>query len=116
MQKDGNTFIAEASIVKSVTEVTNLHWKVRCGRSTASADHHILVYRFKDERGKIHQSYHDDGEYGAGRRLLKYMINTEINNCAVVICRWKGNRFLGYDRFSIMEELVCMSTDELNSE
>lgn len=71
------------------------------------ANHRILVYRFSDSSDNLQESYLDDGEHGAGRRLLKYMRDNQINNVAVVITRWSGGTLLGQDRFRIMEEHDC---------
>uniref|UniRef100_A0A8W8J317 Impact N-terminal domain-containing protein n=1 Tax=Magallana gigas TaxID=29159 RepID=A0A8W8J317_MAGGI len=77
----------------------------------SAADHRILVYRFVDSAGKTHESFWDDGEHGAGRRLLQYMKTNQINNVGVVITRWSGPRHLGPDRWRIMEEHLCEVAD-----
>lgn len=54
-----------------LTNIKNLYKKVATDASYASADHKIMVYRFQDEQGKLHEGYDDGNEYGCGRRLLK---------------------------------------------
>lgn len=51
----------------------------------AVADHCILVYMYSDSSEKLQKSYWGDGERGAGRRLLKYVIDNKNNDEAVVI-------------------------------
>lgn len=70
----------------------------------ASVDSRIFIYRFK-EQWKLIENYHDDGEHGAGRRLLKYMKENQIMNVAIVVTRWMGEQ-IGPQRFTIMEGLV----------
>lgn len=57
------------------------------------------------ELGKLIENYTDDGEHGAGRRLLKYMQENQIMNVAIVVTRWIGEH-IGPQRFTIMEGFV----------
>ena len=79
----------------------NFYQKVCIDPYVASVDSRILVYRF-EERGKVTENYHDDGELGAGRRLLKYMRDNQIINAAFIVTRWMGGH-IGPQRFTIME-------------
>ncbi|XP_061171148.1 protein IMPACT-like [Saccostrea echinata] len=72
-----------------------------------AADHRILVYRFMETSGKLCEGYWDDGEHGAGRRLLQYMQTNEILNAGAVITRWSGPIRLEQERFEIMEDHLC---------
>ena len=59
-------------------------------RPVANASHNIYAYRFTSQDGSIHEGFDDDGEYGAGRSLLKAMIDNEITNALFVVSRWFG--------------------------
>ena len=72
----------------------------------------MYVYRCTDASGKHYESYIDDGEHGAGRRLLRYINDTD--DAAVVISRWYGGSHIGYERFELMEKLVCDIANMLN--
>ncbi|XP_048779381.2 uncharacterized protein LOC125682836 [Ostrea edulis] len=103
----GSEIFATGAKVTSIIEVQNLYKKVCVDPYSAAADHRILIYRFVDSSGKIHESYWDDGEHGAGRRLMTYMKTNKIENLGVVITRWCGPNHIGPDRFRIMEDHVC---------
>lgn len=110
----GSEILATGVKVSSVEEVQDLYRKVCVDPYSAAADHRILVYRFVDSAGKTHESFWDDGEHGAGRRLLQYMKTNQINNVGVVITRWSGPRHLGPDRWRIMEEHLCEVANTLD--
>ncbi|KAK3084817.1 hypothetical protein FSP39_019522 [Pinctada imbricata] len=116
VEREGNVMFATGAKTYSASDVETVYRKVCCDPKSASAHHRILVYRFRDERdGKIRQNYHDDGEYGAGRRLLKYMTDNEITNSTIVITKHDSGRYIGYQRFQILEDLVCDIENELDS-
>lgn len=60
-------------------QAQNFYKKVCIDPYVASVDSRILIYRFQ-EQGKLIENYHDDGEHGAGRRLLKYMQENQVMN------------------------------------
>ena len=86
----GSEIFATGRKVSTMSEVSELYKKVNVDPNSVASDHRILVYRFKDSDGKIQESYWDDGEHGAGRRLLQYMRVNKIVNVGVVITRWSG--------------------------
>lgn len=61
-----------------------------------------------------HESFWDDGEHGAGRRLLQYMKTNQINNVGVIITHRSVPRHLGPDRWRIMEEDLCEVANTLD--
>lgn len=104
IQKNGSEFYATGTKVGSVNQAQNFYKKVCIDPYVASVDSRILIYRFM-EQGKLIENYHDDGEHGAGRRLLKYMRENQIMDVAIVVTRWMGEH-IGPQRFTIMEGLV----------
>ena len=106
-ERRGSTFFAEGMSVKSVDDLQRLYKKACLYCDSASSDHRVYVYRCTDASGKRYESYIDDGEHGAGRRLLRYMRENDIDDVAVVISRWYGGTHIGYERFEVMEKLVC---------
>ena len=105
---------AEGMSVKSVDDLQRLYKKACLYCDSASSDHRVYVYRCTDASGKRYESYIDDGEHGAGRRLLRYMRENDIDDVAVVISRWYGGSHIGYERFEVMEKLVCDIANMLN--
>ena len=86
----------------------------RCARAT----HNIYAYRITSPGGKITEYYHDDGEFGAGRRLLNYMKELDITDRMVCVSRWYGGIHLGPSRFDHILEAakqVLELTDSTHS-
>ena len=111
--RKGSSFFASGARVTSAEEVNDVYKKVCLDLDSASSNHRILVYRFMDQDSHEHCGYHDDGEHGAGRRLLRYMEDNGIMDTAVVVTRWFGGTHIGFERFQIMEGLVCEVADGL---
>lgn len=65
----------------------------------SSASHNIYAYRFTSPDGSTHEGSDDDGEFGAGRALLKTLIDNEVTNALVVVSRWYGSK-IGPRRFT----------------
>ena len=106
VQRSGSNFFATATKAVSHDDVRRFHIKVCCDDRSAHADHRVLVYRFTNDHGKISDGYLDDGDYGVGRRLLKYMAENQILDQAIVVTHQKGSLYVGFERFAIMEQLV----------
>jgi hypothetical protein len=67
----------------------------------ARATHNIYAYRIKlGER--LVEHYEDDGEYGAGRRLLELLRKEDVMNNLICITRWYGGKHLGPARFDML--------------
>lgn len=84
--------------------------KVVSDPECARADHNIIVYRFRDKSGKIHEDYQD---YGAGRKKLKAMHDNNVENAAVVVTRVFA-KHIGLRRFSVMEETAIAAPRKLS--
>lgn len=46
--------------------------------SISSASHNIFAFRFTGSDGTTHDGSEDDGEHGAGRLLLKALIDNDV--------------------------------------
>lgn len=55
----------------------------------------------------------DDGEFGAGRKLLKHFEERGRENIACVITRWYGGEHFGLARFGLMRELVDQVVNDI---
>ena len=69
----------------------------------ARATHNIYAYRVSDETG-ITEHYEDDGEWSAGKRMLRILKELNIVNKLVVVSRWYGGQHLGPKRFQYVED------------
>ena len=110
--QEGNTFKGLASTVQTYAHIKNLYKKVLRDPEYACANHNILAYRFKDAEGRVHDGYCDNGEYGAGRRMLKALADQGILNAAVIVSRRLG-KHLGPRRFEIMNKLALSAAAKL---
>ena len=64
------------------------------------ATHNITIYRLIDKETKqIIEDYNDDGEDGAGYRLLGIIQKMKLVNLFVMVSRWYGGVLLHQDRF-----------------
>ena len=64
----------------------------------ACATHNIYAYRIESSDGLI-EHYEDDGEWSAGRRIMRIMREQNITNKLVVVTRWYGGTHIGPSRF-----------------
>ena len=92
----GSEFLAYAAKVDNIVEVRRAYIKLK--RLYPSADHISAAYKYHNLTG-----YQDDGEVGAGHKLLRVINeNDSANNLAVFVVRFFGNFHLGPDRFGLI--------------
>ena len=105
--RGGSHLRVDGAKVERYNDVKDAYLSVCTSGNTASAVHHVLVYRFKDSDGLVHEQYQDDGDYGTGRRLLQYMRDNQIINSAMIASTWtRGPGRLGFARFGVYEGLI----------
>ena len=112
VSEGGNSFKAIASQVSSYAQVRNFYRRVLRDPEYASANHNILVYRFTGSEGLVHDGYQDNGEYGAGRRILKELCDQNVSNAVVIVSRING-KHLGPRRFQIMKDIATSTAGML---
>ncbi|EME28973.1 tRNA/rRNA methyltransferase (SpoU) isoform 2 [Galdieria sulphuraria] len=59
-------------------------------RKIGSATHLIASWRILTPHGHLIQDWDDDGEKGAGQRILQLLVKRDIQNVLLVVCRWFG--------------------------
>ena len=67
----------------------------------ARATHNIYAYRLKTPSGHL-EHYEDDGEWGAGSKLLDLLKANHIEDTLVCVTRWYGGTHLGKARFDFI--------------
>ena len=102
--KDGSHFLAMAKQVYSIQEVIDAYKQVKY--RFADGTHLMCAYRILDEDVAHHQDAIDDGEFGAGRRLLQMMIDKSFNNRAVFVIRHHQGKNIGPVRFQIINQVA----------
>lgn len=104
--EEGSKFKAAIFTPKTVDDVRRAHLKLF--QDYPSADHIVAAFSVKGE-----QDYQDNGEYGAGFRLLKVIREMGMDNVAVFIIRHFGGNHLGPRRFTIMMDLARAALSRL---
>eukprot|EP00835_Amoeboradix_gromovi_P004059 NODE_296_length_11478_cov_0.345197.p6 type:complete len:235 gc:universal NODE_296_length_11478_cov_0.345197:2748-2044(-) len=66
------------------------------------ATHHTLAYCLD----RNDSDYDDDGEIGAGQRVLFMMKSNNLKNCAIIVSRWFGGIKLGPGRYKVITNLA----------
>ncbi len=75
---------------------------------------HMSYGYILDANGQNNHHFDDDGEWGAGRKIYKNILDTPgCNNRIVVICRWFSGVHIGKKRWEIHEKLVKDTLKEL---
>ena len=72
---------------------------------THSATHHIVTYTYTKAGETIVQA-DDDGEFGASERVLETIREHNLQNVAILVCRWYGGTHLHKLRFQLIHECV----------
>lgn len=73
------------------------------------ADHIVVAYSSEFELG-----FHDNGQFGAGFRILNTIKEANLGDVAVFIIREYGGENLGPVRFEIMKDLAEQALQALN--
>ena len=92
-QKITDTNDAEAGYAKM---------KIKYGDAT----HIAAAYRLEGADGPFKQGYDDDGEEGAGRKILQELKESDTYGTAIFIARYFGKKKLGSQRFEIYSHLA----------
>ena len=109
ISEDKSTFVAYTYKTGQLHEVRRVYRKIR--RSHPNATHVVASYSLKNNRG-----YQDDGEYGAGHRLLHLLESNYQPNVAVFVVRMYGGRHLGPKRFAIMSDVATEALERAKAE
>eukprot|EP00760_Papus_ankaliazontas_P031626 PhM_4_TR5369/c0_g1_i1/m.29140 len=95
-----SVFLPHIARVSSIEDVDAVVDELRSRRHICDATHPTMYcYRFIDARGYLNEDREDDGEAGAGDRMLHLMQRGDVLGWVVVVTRWFGGILLGPDRF-----------------
>jgi putative IMPACT (imprinted ancient) family translation regulator len=109
----GSTFQGHAAPLAHGVSVDAVLGKLLKNRAIASADHNIYAYRTGKDRN-LKEGFSDDGEPGAGKRLLEMLQNEETTNAVVVCTRWFGGVHIGPKRFDHITECAKVALSKLH--
>uniref|UniRef100_A0A0R3S6A9 RWD domain-containing protein n=1 Tax=Elaeophora elaphi TaxID=1147741 RepID=A0A0R3S6A9_9BILA len=97
-----STFQAHVAQVFSKNEVALVLNKLKENNKIARATHNMYAWLTEETvNGRLikHHDCEDDGEIGAGAKLLNLLELMKAKNVLVIITRWYGGIHLGPDRF-----------------
>ncbi|KAK5578552.1 hypothetical protein RB653_008224 [Dictyostelium firmibasis] len=104
-------FQAHLAIVHSEREVQLVLNQLLSFKKIYDATHNMYAYRFQLENGEINEYYNDDGEDGAGDKMLFTLSKNQAKEILVVCTRWFGGILLGGRRYV---HIVNTTKDILN--
>ncbi|MCP3932718.1 MAG: hypothetical protein GY705_26910, partial [Bacteroidetes bacterium] len=90
----GSTFQGHVIKIKNPALYKAALYKLYQNKVIGGATHNIWAIKCGER-----EAYDDDGEYGAGYKLMEMLKENHINNVMVVVTRWHGGTQLGPMRF-----------------
>ena len=99
-------FVAHLVPLEDSKRVPEAMRMVKSDPKIARATHNIFAFRIRTPDGQLDQHRDDDGETGAGDKLLDLLDKCNIENVLLIVTRWYGGIQLGPDRFKHINELA----------
>lgn len=103
---NSSSFTGAACTVESMNDVY-LAYR-RLFREYPEADHIVAASSVQ-----LSEDYQDDGEFGAGYRMLNVIRDHKLTNVAVFVVRHYGGEHVGHMRFSVMKEAASDALEKL---
>jgi hypothetical protein len=103
---NGSTFQARCANVNNVKEARQLQSRMLNNDDLLDATHNVLVYRIRSANDKVIEKVDDDGERGAGRRIMKILQDNNIYNILLITSRWYGGIHLNDERWPLYEQVT----------
>lgn len=103
IEDNGNRFTTHATTVDLFKKVRESLVEIMRIRIISSASHNVISYRFVSKDKIQNEGSDDNGEYGAGRALLRTMCDNGTQNALVVVSRWFGSK-IGARRFTHIKD------------
>lgn len=97
-------FVGLAAKADSIDKVRKLYTAVV--QRYPSAEHAIMAYALKDQNNQLKTGFCDDREFGAGHRLKRLLFEHKCRNTVVFVLRKYGGVHLGFNRFTIIEQVA----------
>ena len=101
-------YIMETADIKDI-RAAHKHLKLK----HMDATHVTVAYNLASENPEM-SDYDDDGEIGAGSRILKVLTDGDIVNVAIFLIRYHSGQNLGVRRFEIFKEMTDTAIELLN--
>ena len=106
IEKEGNKFIGFSMPIKTFQEIENAYIKMRL--CYPAARHLICAYSLMGDPKESYllKGYTDDGEHGAGSRLLEFLLANEIEARVVFVARFYSGNKIGEARFDCIIDAI----------
>ena len=98
-QEKGSSFQAHIVTIDDKAQVIPTLHQLFTNHSVAKATHNIYAYRIQGQ-GRIIENSCDDGEFGAGNKVLNVLRDQNAKNVMVIVTRWYGGVHMGPQRFN----------------
>lgn len=98
---DGCCFQASRVSVTNRDDVIPAIQAIGTDLRVSRASHNVYAYRLQQGTQGPVEHFEDDGDFGAGTKLLQLLRAKNITNKLVCVTQWRGNRDLGLTRFKI---------------
>ena len=105
--QQNSRFVGYSARVTSHQDVRQVYKKIKMCQPNAR--HVVCAYSIEGHPEYYGNDFHDDGEPGAGRQILKYMTDENIKNTAIFVARRYGGVRMGPDRFECYVEAAKAS-------
>ena len=111
---EGSIFQGHASRLSNNISVSDVLANLLRDHRIAKAHHNI--YAFRTGQGPtLKESCNDDGEHGAGNKLLEMLREKNCTDTIVVCTRWYGGTHIGPKRFTHIKNSAQSALDKLPS-
>ena len=108
-----STFQGSITSVSSQDDILPALFAIYRDSSIASATHNIYAVHYNTPQG-VTEYFQDDGEFGAGRRILNKLQEINSKNTLVCVSRWHSGPNLGQSRFAHIDEAAQNVLDMFN--
>ena len=110
ISEQGNSFQGQFARINHYLKHKPALLKLYQEKGIAAATHNVWAYRVDSGRdGAYCENFSDDGEHGAGFKLLKLLREKDITYGMVMVTRWYNGVHLGPKRFD------CINTAAINA-
>ena len=99
----GSSFQGHIAKIEETSNAIPILHQLFSNHAVAKASHNMYAYRITHQ-GKTTENSSDDGEFGAGKKLLDLLRSNDVKNQLVVVTRWYGGQQMGPKRFQCILE------------
>ena len=97
VQEDGNVFIGFTLAAGDFNKINDAYLKMKL--CYPKARHIVCAYYLDGEEYHYTRGSCDDGEHGAGIKLLRYMLENNLRNRVIFVVRYYSGKKIGLNRF-----------------